>query len=128
MTAEKSNPVPDSGTVAFAPSALEATVSEPVCAPELAGANTIPTVQFAPAASVVPHVFAANLNPVLAVSTRLSSETDELVFEIVTVIELLEEPTPVMGKLTWAGCINTAPANPPVPLRATVVAVEIEMD
>jgi len=128
VTAVKSNPVPDSGTVAFAPSALDAIVSVPVCAPELIGANATLTVQFAPAASAVPQVLPVNLNPVLAVRTRLSSETDVLVFEIVTVVALLVEPTPVVGKATCAGNIWTAPVSPPVPLRATMVAVAIDVD
>jgi hypothetical protein len=124
----KSNPVPDSGTPALAASALEEIASEPVCAPAFAGANSTPTVQFPPAASDVPHVLAVNLKPSLAVNAKLSNETVALVFEIVTVIGLLVEPTPVTGKLTRAGCIWTPPVSPPVPLRATVVAVGTEVD
>jgi hypothetical protein len=85
-------------------------------------------VQFPPAAREVPHVLAVNLKPSLTVKARLSNETVALVFDTVTVIGLLVEPTPVTGKLTRAGCIWTPPLSPPVPLRATVVAVGTEID
>jgi hypothetical protein len=124
----KSNPVPDSGTVASAVKTLDAIVSAPVCGPEFIGTNATPTVQLAPAAREVPHELAVNLNPALAARDRFSSETAELVFETVTVLGMLVAPTPVMGKLNWAGCNCTAPVSPPVPVRATVVGVGTELD
>jgi len=111
----KSNPVPDSGTVALAPSALEATVSVPVCALGFEGANTTLVVQVAPAARAVPQVLPLNLNPALAVRARLSSETAGRVFEIVTGIALLAVPTPVAGKFTCPDSICRPPVSPPVP-------------
>src|ERR1700738_2564874 len=103
MATPKSNPVPESGTVALAPSAVEAMVSVPVCAPGLAGANATPTVQYAPTSNAAPHVLAANWKPALAVRARLSSETVALVFVMVIVMALLVDPTPVVGKATCAG-------------------------
>jgi hypothetical protein len=114
--------------VTLSSSVLDAIVSEPVCAPAFAGEKATLAVQLAPAASDVPQVLPVNLKPVLADSARLSSETVVLMFEMVTGTALLVEPAPVIGKLTWAGCICKAPLNPPIPLSATVVDVETEVD
>jgi hypothetical protein len=78
-------------------------VNAPACAPEFTGANSTPTVQVPPAAREAPQVLEANLNPALTERARLSSDTAELVFETVTVLGRLVAPTPVMGKLNWAG-------------------------
>lgn len=46
-------------------------VNVPVAAPDTVGSNVTPTVQFDPAATVVPQVFDASANPVL-VTTLLT--------------------------------------------------------
>jgi hypothetical protein len=58
----KSKPVPESGTVTPAASALLDTVSVPLCTPVLAaaGANSTPTVQLLPATSVEAQVLFTN--------------------------------------------------------------------
>jgi hypothetical protein len=52
----KSKPIPESASVEPAVSTLSLTVRVPLCVPALVGANSTPTVQLAPAASVVPQV------------------------------------------------------------------------
>jgi hypothetical protein len=56
----KSKPIPVSDTAAEADAVLLVTLKLPDCAPALVGANTTPTTQLAPAASVVPQVLLTN--------------------------------------------------------------------
>ena len=128
VAAVKSNPIPVRGTVATVANTLLARLRLPVCAPALAGANSTPTLQLAPAASDVPQVFCASVKPGDTVRARSASATAPLEFVTVTVTAVLVVPTPVTGKLTCAGSNWTAPVNPPVPLSATVAAVIAEVE
>src|SRR5579872_4467725 len=115
--------MPERDTVAAAARSLLVSVRVPFWVPALAGANDTSTVQLAPAASDDAHLLLPSLNPAETARLRLSSWTAALEFAIVTVTGSLVDPTPVMGKFTWAGVICTAPVRPPVPLRATVAGV-----
>jgi hypothetical protein len=57
--AEKSIPIPDSGTCTLAASMLLAIVRFPVCCPAVTGAKATAAVQVAPGASVAAHVVLA---------------------------------------------------------------------
>ena len=124
----KSNPTPERGTVAFAARALDATVSVPDWPPKIVGANVMPTVQLAAAASEVPQVVPASWNPAEGVKARFPSGTDALKFVNVTVRGLLVIPRPVVGKFAWAGSIWSAPVNPPVPFNATVAGAATDVE
>jgi hypothetical protein len=64
-------PVPDRFTTCGLFPALSVNVNVPVAAPDTVGLNVTPTVQLAPAATVVPQVLDATVNPVL-VTTLLT--------------------------------------------------------
>lgn len=59
-------PVPDRFTTCGLFTALSVNVNVPLAAPDMVGSNVTRTVQFAPAATVVPQVLDATANPVLA--------------------------------------------------------------
>jgi hypothetical protein len=59
-------PVPDRLATCGLLLALSVNVNVPVAVPETIGPNVTPTVQLAPAATVVPQVLVATTNPVLA--------------------------------------------------------------
>jgi hypothetical protein len=75
----------------------------PAAAPALCGANSTPTVQLAPAASVAAQVFATSVKPAGAVSVSPFTLSALPSFVTVTVTLELLCPTPVDGKLIEPG-------------------------
>jgi hypothetical protein len=98
----KSNPVPESAIVWLGMS-IAATVKLPEVDSALIGANTTPTVQLAPAASVAAQVLLTRVNPAGAVSVSPFTLSTVPWFVTVSVIGELLCPTPVVGKLIEPG-------------------------
>ncbi len=122
IEAEKSNPIPDSGTCPFASNMLLATVKLPICCPALVGLKSTLVVQLAPAASVAVQVVLASSNPPETLSAKPVNATVPELFTV-AVCALLTVPTPVVAKLKAPGCICTEPAAPPVPLSGKIAGV-----
>ncbi len=59
-------------------------------------------------------------------TARPVSSAVALVFVTVTVWALLVAPTPVVEKLSCAGCNCTEPAAPPIPVRITVAVFKVD--
>ena len=92
---EKSKPMPASGTEAPVASALLPAVRLPLVVPALAGTNSTPTVQLAPAASVEGQALLTTLKPAVTATAKLDRLEVALGFVRVTVTGLLSRPTPV---------------------------------
>ena len=68
--AEKSKPMPASGTAAPVASALLPAVRLPLVAPAPVAANSTPTVQLAPAANVEGQALLTNLKPAVTATAK----------------------------------------------------------
>jgi hypothetical protein len=64
-------PVPERVTTCELVTAESVNVRVPVTGPVAVGEKVTPTVQFAPAPMLVPHVLLATVNPVLAVTAAI---------------------------------------------------------
>jgi hypothetical protein len=115
-------------------------VSVPLTGPTTAGEKVTPTVQFAPAATLVPHVLLATAKPALVTMLPIASATlsrfvnvtlrTELVVPTVTpekLIELAESVTgalPVPVRLTACGLSGELSLNVNVPAAAPTAVGE----
>ena len=114
-------PVPDSGTVCGLFAALSVIVMLPVRAPSWVGVNVTLMMQFAPAASVLPHGFVLATGAKSPLTTMLLMFSVELpVLESVTVFPVAVVPTTVLPNTSDVG--DSVTAGPlAVTVRVTVV-------
>ena len=97
--------------------ALSLNVKVPVAEPTAVGEKVTPTVQLAPAATLVPQVLLATANGPLAVTVRLLSATACLLVSV-TVLAVLVLPATVVLKLRLV--TERVTGALPVPDRLTV--------
>jgi hypothetical protein len=91
VTVTGTTPLPASDTVCGLLFALSVIVRVPVRLPVAVGVNVTLTVQFAPAATEVPHVFVCAKSPETAIDDTLSAVPR--LFVTVSVFTTLEVPT-----------------------------------
>jgi len=123
----KSNPVPESATVAGVATAEELTVSAPDEAPPELGWKTTEAVQFAPAARLPVQVFCAMLNGALA-----ASESDPISYPLelvtVTACAVLDCPAATTAKAICDGFVARPVESCPDPFNCTVAGATPEVD
>lgn len=116
-----STPVPESGIASVGFGAFEVSVTLPLAAPAVCGANVTLKVVLCPAATVAGVVIPLRVNPVPVIA---ACEIVTLVPPVlVTVSEAVCcEPTVTLPKSSLDGLLASDPAAIPVPERATFVA------
>ncbi len=111
----KSKPFPESGTDVAVATELLLTVSAPVCAPALVGANSTAAVQLRPGPSVAPQALLMSTKPPETASVKLLRLALMPVLVTVIGVAALTDPTFVFEKTIALGV--TSIPTPAAPCR-----------
>ena len=117
-------PVPLRVMVCGLVTALSVNVSVPATGPVAVGVKVTPTAQLAPAATLVPHVLLAMLNPELTTAGLRVSATLKRFVRVTVLVELVF-PTVTVPKLSELA--ENVTGAVPVPLRLTVCGLLIAL-